>query len=362
MAPGQDIFGLPDPNAPEQEEFAFLDADKDVQAPAPEKTPEEPQAEPGTEVLDEAAQQAAEEVTETPEGETPQETVERLWANKYKTPDELEKGYRNLSDLQRRNANARRQAEEAASQYAARVTELENILQQAVPYVESALARQNAPAPQPGTQQPDDIWGDMPAEAAPQFDPVQVQRYIDNTVAQRLSAYQQQLKAESDARQALEEADDAVYSFYETHPEVEMRGPVDAQVTRMVQELHGAWQQRGYPGFDLGDPEMLEVAYEAVKNPELKQVLELHPEYTESEAGMKLARFEAGLVAGKPITTQTATVPASQVGQRPPAPVTEKAAGGGTPEGADRPLNEFEQAVLEYRQNKRGGLGGSVFG
>ena len=73
------------------------------------------------------------------------------------------------------------------------------------------------------------------------------------------------------------------------------------------------------------------------------------------------ARFEAALLRGEtPISMQTVQGPVSQVRQR--KPVTERASTGGTPEGADRPLNEFEQAVLEYRKTKKAGFGDSVFG
>lgn len=357
----RDTFGLPEPVPEGQEdEFAFLNADTD-QEPTPAES--ESQGEPGGEVLDQAAQEATQEpvAEEQPQAtETPAEVAERLWANKYKSPEELEKGYRNLSDLDRRRAQAQRVAEEQAAKAVARAQELETILRQAVPYVEAAMSQQTRVAPVQST----DPWteGEAP-QPQPQIDPRTLQAYIDNTVAQRLASYQGQIKAEMDAQAAFEEANGAVADFYENHPEVEMYGPVDGQITQVVQDLNQVWQRRGYTGFDIGDPDMLEVAYEAVKNPELKSVLELHPEYTETDAGMNIARFEAGLIRGDgSITQQTARVPASQVGQRVTPPVTESASTGGTPEGTNRPLNEFEQAVLDYRRNKKGGLGDSVFG
>jgi hypothetical protein len=111
----------------------------------------------------------------------------------------------------------------------------------------------------------------------------------------------------------------------------------------------------------------LEIAYEATKNPELRTVLELNPAYVDSDAGMQMARFQAALVRGEaPITqsvvqgTTSASPSTPATGQR--KPVTERASVGAAPATPDKPLDEFEQAVLEFKKNRTAGLSGSVFG
>jgi outer membrane biosynthesis protein TonB len=105
----------------------------DQPAPVEEAAPEQPKEEtPAVEVKEEAPaeQPVAEAPAETPAAEetpteTPEEQAERLLAGKYRSVEELEKGYRELRDLQRRTAERAKASDMERQSLAARSLQIQ---------------------------------------------------------------------------------------------------------------------------------------------------------------------------------------------------------------------------------------------
>ena len=126
-------------------------------------------------------------------------------------------------------------------------------------------------------------------------------------------------------------------------------------------DLEESWERMGVEDWRVGidNPDMLEIVYEAYKNPSLMTVLKKNPHLADDDEGMKLARFEAALLSGEtPITQQTRKVPASQVGQR--KPVVEKASIGATPP-PQGPLDDWEQIKRASRETRSDKVGSPFF-
>lgn len=342
MTVERDVFGLPTAAVEDNPEFAFL-ADNAEEKPEPEPTPE-PATEP-------AAEPAAEEPPPPdPEGDV-KATIEegkeaeqaRVYAGKYQNVEELEKGYKEIRDLQRRTAERAKAFEAQSETLTERARLLENTLRRAIPLLQQ-------PRPSEGYDQ-----GEQPG-----LTPQQITPLVDQIVSERFSQMQQGLQTQAVTDQAVREAERTIGDFYTRHPEVEVRGTLDNDITETINSLNEAWDRTG-TAVDITDADALDIAYEAAKRPALRQVLELQPEYIDSDAGMELARMQAAFLEGQPITQNSQAVPASQVGQTvgQRKPVTESASTGATPPNADKPLDEFDQAVLAYRQashaNRPGG-------
>lgn len=353
---GADVFGVePVEDKPEFSDFLnFGLEDAATETPAePEVTVEEPEAGPTPEPV-QATELAEPQTPETPEqAAQTQETQDAgtpaaLLAGKYKDAPALEKGYKELRDLQRRTANRAREAEDRASLIEQRAREMEATINRAIP-----LIRQ--------LQQQQQIDPDAPA---PVLTPQVLQPMVEAMVQQRVGQTEQAMRAQFEQTQAANAAQQSVQQFYAQHPEVEVRGEADSAIYDTIQELNENWSRRDGSTIDIRDPEALEVAYEASRDPELRTVLGMHPEYVDTDAGMALARLQANaLRGGQPApTTQTpAPVPAPVQQQAQRKPLVEKASTGATPP-TDRPLDEFEEAVRTLRKENQGGLAGSVFG
>lgn len=377
----RDAFGLQEPDLDKKEEFDFLTAgtsenpivvESEGQIPSRQRgtadsgesqfqVPEAGDASPMVKTpKDEFGLPSAQEpsVAPTPEEQASQEQVEQLIFGKYKSMEEAEKGYKEIVALQTKTAQARRAAERRADEAAAYQARLEASLQQALPIIQQANQQQ-----QPQVQQPDpNAWWEQG-----QLTPQQVQQMVDQQLAGRLDTLTQQAQAQAEQARTMQEAETAVMGFYEKHPEVVLEGELDGQITETILSLNEAWERGGQEPLDIGNPDSLEIAYEAARNPELRAVLEMNPVYVDSDAGMQLARFQAALIRGEaPITQQVVQGTTSQTPSTPATgqrrPVTERASVGAAPANADKPLDEFEQAVLEFQKNRTAGLAGSVFG
>jgi len=386
----RDQFGLQEPGLSQKQEFDFLTAgtaenpivvESDQQIPAVQRDPNAPaSSSPESEfqvpeagdanpmVQQDKDEFGLPEEKEAPEPQAPeasQEQVEQLIFGKYKSMEEAEKGYKEIVALQTRTAQARRMAERQASESSDYQARLEETLKQALPIIQQANAQQNQPPPQ---AQPD-YWSDpTPQAQVPQgpVTPQQIQQLVDQQLSSRLDGLQQQAQEKAQQTRSVQEAEASIMGFYEKHPEVTVEGELDGQITETIHSLNEAWQKGGQKPLNVGNPDSLEIAYEASRSPELRAVLEMNPVYVDSEAGMQLARFQAALVRGEqPITQQvvqgtTSAVPSTPAtGQR--RPVTERASVGASPAQSDKPLDEFEQAVSEFRRNRTAGLSGSVF-
>jgi len=388
----RDQFGLQDPNV--KEEFDFLTAgteenpivvEPEGQAPERQRDPEtgrflpaeqQPQAQEsqfqvppdgdaGPMVKEDndafglpaaGELQAPEPQEQIPTGE--QEQVEQLIFGKYKSMEEAEKGYKEIVALQTKTAQARRAAERKDSERAEYIERLEEQMRQALPLLQQAN--------QPPTPQEPQLGNEWFGEGGGNLTPQQIQQLVDKQLSTRLDTLTQQAQQQAEQQRTMQEAETAVMGFYEKHPEVSFEGELDGQITETILSLNDAWARGGQDPLDISNPDSLEIAYEATKNPELRGVLELNPAYIDTDAGMQMARFQAAIVKGEvPITqsvvqgttSQTPGTPAG--GQR--RPVTEKASVGAAPATSDKPLDEFEQAVLEFKKNRTAGLSGSAF-
>ncbi len=351
-----DAFGIPEVPVDEDPTLPWLQdpAPEPVAETPPESTEPEPAPEPA--VVPEPEPEA--------EVEAPEPAPEKLWANKYKDPEGLEKGYRELRDLQRRTAERANVYEERASQVEAQARQLEETLRKAMPILQQAqLAQMRAAQGQQAQPQYGPEYG-YEGQPQPAWSPEQLGPYVDQMVAQRMAAFQEQLAAEADARESLVLQEANVRAFFQNHPEVPMDSEMDSEITATIQDLNESWARLDGGSLDLTDMDSLELAYEATTRPALLEVLKLHPDYVDAgDTGKELARFQASILEGKAITQQSATIPASQVGQTvgQRKPVVESASQK-APIGPQEVLDEFDQAVLEYQKARKSGLAGSVFG
>ncbi len=354
-----DAFGIPEVPVETDPELPWL------QEPVAEETPAEtppdgtqPEPEPAPEVAPQEAPPA-----EEPPAETPSEEAAKLWANKYKDPEGLERGYRELRDLQRRTAERANATEARLSELETQARQYEDALRRAVPLIQQAQAAQLRQAQQAPAQ---GFWpqAEEGAPTTPQYSPEQIQLLVDQMVAERVGQAQQELTTRADAQESIRAAEATIMGFYQKHPEVEPQGEIDADITAAIQDLNEAWDQRDASSLDISDPDSLEIAYEVMKRPALLEILKLHPDYVDTDAGMELARFQASILEGNAITQQTAAVPASQVGQTvgQRKPVIESASQKAPAGSPDDQLDEFDKAVLEYQRARKSGLAGSVFG
>lgn len=317
-----------------------------------QESPPEPQAEPTPEPAPEVtevapvplAEPAAPEITaEEPPQEPTAEQV-KAWAGKYTSPEELEKGYRELRDLQRRTAERAKAHEQRSLEIESRARQLEDALRRAIPYVQQVTQR----AQQQQVQR-DPYSMDEPAPAPtvdPRYMAQMVQQQVDAQVQQRLNQYQA-VQAQQ-AMQAAEytEAASNFQRFFETHPEVEPNGPVDEDIAATILALNEAWAPTGSE-VDIASQSALEIAYEASQRPALRTVLELNPAYIDTDAGMTLARKLASELDG-------ITQPTPEGGRAPVAaprsntPVVER---GSSQAPVETPLDEYDQAVADYKKS-----------
>lgn len=307
--------------------------------PVAEVSPEEPLL-PNMPVVEEAAP-APEVAQEAPVGEKP-----KVWAGKYNSVDELEKGYRELRELQRRTAERANAFEQRGMEYEGRLAQLEDALRRAIPFVEAAQKRQSQPqapqdpysleAPQPQVQQ-----------ITPEMIMPLVQKQADIIVQQKLQEYRQQEELRMAKEVEFEEAKANFAHFFESHPEVEQGGTLDADIAATIQALNAAWGPQGSE-LDLTSSTALEIALEATQRPALRAVYEANPAYADSPELRELARNLASQVDG--ITQPEKAAPVQPL---PHTPVVERGSSQAPPPGT--PLDEFEEAVLAHRKENRRG-------
>lgn len=279
-----------------------------------------------------AAAQGEASVTDAAEGATQeelQEAAERLYANKYRTVEDLEKGYRERSDMWRRAMEARKAEEAERIRAEQQRAQYEQALRSAIPMLEQAAQREQqvrAWAEQYREQNgmyPEGYAPTAPAQGPPAgVSQTDVQRMLED----RLAAERAQMAADFQRQQEAAALERTVNEFYADHPEVEPYGALDTEITDAMAELNDspAWASVPNPDGSRGvlvdptDRGSLDVLYEAVQRPALLEVLKLRPDYFTSEAGLQFARRDAALLEGVPATTapQTATVPASRAGTR----------------------------------------------
>lgn len=361
------IFGAEGtPGAQPVEETPPEEGAPETSATPETPAPEAPQAAPGT----------TPEAPEVPEGqaegqEEPESPEDYRWAGKYLSPQELEKGYRHLNDQWRRTSERARAAEDYAVEQESRVQQLESSLQRVLPYLQEISRRatpQAAPqaAPQPTrfyNEQGEPVVVPQPQTGQSGMTPQQIAALTEQIVAERLQTSQAAMQQQADQRAEYNEAEAAITGFYEAHPEVETNSDADRDIVSTMRALDEAWANRDGGTVDVSSPESLEIVYEASRRPALREVLALNPQFFDSDTGMDLARMQASVLEGQPVTQATRQVPASRVGstvgQR--KPVVERASTGSPQADADKPLDPFEEGVVAYRREQQGRGGESLF-
>jgi hypothetical protein len=327
----------------------------DAETTAPEATEpvEQPVSDPA---LAPSVGQVSQPV-ETPEsgGAETSAPEPKLWAGKYQTPEALEQGYRERSEMHRRAAERASQFEAQQQAIAQKAQEMEKALRRAVPFIQDLQRENQALKQRPQLDQFGNVV-ETPQATVPPVDPRQVEQYVNTRTQAEVSRLRQELEAQMQEQSQLEARKVSIMKFYEDHPEVEIRGPIDSDIRETLQDFSDAW---GDWEPDVANPEVLEIAYEASKDPALRAVLRKNPQFIDDEDGMKLARFEAAILRGEPITQTVSQVPASVVGTR--KPVVEKASTTSPSPSSNAPLDPWEEAVKEYRKSEKSSFGDSVF-
>lgn len=283
-------------------------------------------------------------------GETPPESQpsepEKLYLGKYRTPEDLEAGYKNI---QRQEAKAR----ERAAALEDRSFQLEQALRQ----VAQHLMAQEATVPDAQGQQ--------------RVDPRMLQGLVDQRVQQQATQAQaQQLKVQVNSE---------VEAFRQAYPEVQDGTPLDDDMSQVIYEFQET--EDGNLDHDLFpvNRDNLEIAYVLAKNPPLYQKVLEHdlkpsednlrlaaeclgnprldkiflaePHLLETEAGVELAKERASLpdiVA----TAQAAARPNAEAARR--AAFVETGGTGAPVQGApgNRPVDPMDEAVAAYQRHR----------
>lgn len=291
---------------------------------------------------------------EAPE-EAPQEAPEpRVWAGKYKDADALEKGYRELRDLQRRTAERSKAYEQRAMEIEFQARQMEDAVRRATEQVRQIQEQERQRLAQVPPQILYDEYGNpipVPVQQPqPQWTPEQVQPYVESLVEQRLAAQARAMQANMIKQQDYDRAANAQATFFQRHPEVEKDSQTDEDIASTILALNDAWASLDGSKVDIRSDEVLDIAYEASQRPALRAVLEKNPAYIDDENGMIQARALASQIDGQ---TQVPSQP-TRMTPRENTPVLER---GSSPAPAQQsPLDEFDQAVAEYRNvNKQRG-------
>jgi hypothetical protein len=280
-------FGIPNEDEPGPADDIFskdLGA-ADADSPAPDQPTETP--DPALDQQPETTTVEAEATETLPSGEGGQEAVspadpiegteatpeEVLLAGKYKSVDDLEKGYRESS----------REAQQIRAQLVAAQREYVALQEAAQAYVASQ-AQQQQQAPAAPTTTPDlsdaelaQMGIDRPTYqvlkplverlVSSQVDPIRAQ---NEQLAQSTQLTQQQFeaqRAQAEQQAAYANVQQSLQGFYANHPEYAAGTDGNAQLGELISEWNAAWtgDPTGQaPGsFDVSDPGGLEIAAEA---------------------------------------------------------------------------------------------------
>lgn len=249
-----------------------------------------------------------------PDANAAAEAEARLWANKFQSPEDLERGYNESREMWRRANEARKAEAQERMLLQERYAALYRQLEQATPVLQLAAEREKAfQAFAENYRQQTGEYPEGYTPPAPQSapGPVDVEQIVDQRLAQERAAWEAQMAQ----RQEYQQLETAVMGFFQDHPEIEPGGALDTEITDAMEVLNESWDRYGIE-VDPSDRGSLEIVYEASKDAALLEVLRLNPQYFESEYGMELARRDAAVISGKvPAITepQTTRVPASQV-------------------------------------------------
>lgn len=312
----------------EQDLFGDLAPDQ-----APDETPEEPVAEPEVESPTEAPEPSAEEPSTPEEGAAPDVVVEGgepepAAEPSSEAPDPLQEAIKRAEIAEKRFADLRRQEMASLESERARRELAEQTLASKIAEMQQAKLSPEKMA-------------ELVKRAEEQgLDPQTVGLFSDitsQTVDARTHAYQELLQANAQAeQQVIQERQQAAERALVAEWSESKEGLTIEQQTGMKRFLHDIAvseyvDQLGNPlpadlpfetkeatglarTFEPVSTDMLDIAYEAVTNPALGEVLRALPDLYESEDGMKLARSLASRVPTA--TTQPAPPSPSDVDAR----------------------------------------------
>lgn len=305
--------------------------------PNNDEEPEAPPAEPLPPEEEEPEAPAAEE-PEQPEAEQA-----RLYANKYRSPEELERAYLEVTTGFTRVAQENAQARQAQEQMQAQLQAQQEQLQQVAEFLQAQMAEQD------------------PEFAEELQRRMEMQQQIDQQVEQRLAPLQQQMQQQDpEAVAAVGQMQAAAADFYRRHTEVAQGSAEDVAMTQGIVQMMNA----GVP-IDLRNPEHLDLALEASQNDALAAELMMAPQALQVQGGVARLRQRAGA------TIQASEASPTDNGTRAKAPVRQKVEGfvetgtGGAPQSGapGRKPDEFDEAWEWYQgRSARGPLFGAKTG
>lgn len=360
----EDAFGLPtEPieNAPEFASEEPQTGDTEQAAPEPQEEEnlypgrdERPRGPDGRFLPKEPAE-PTQPLAEKPEGlEQASEEAKKAWAGKYQTPEAMEKGYRELRDLQRRTAERAKAYEQRAAEVEFQARQMADQVARAREFVANLQAQQQQQVQQQQVYY--DNEGNPVYLPQPGLSQEQVQQMVDAQLQERLALEAQARQEQAWRQERYNEAKSAQERFFEAHPDVERNGDVDEDIASTILAFNEAWTAIDGSTFNLGSEESLAIAYEASKRPALRLVLEKNPSLMDDDYSMTLAYALAEQVENRQQASnpQMATVPTGRMTARPNTPFAERGSSPAQPQAS--PLDEFDQAVADYRgRNKARG-------
>jgi hypothetical protein len=268
-----------------------MDSENTETPEAPQvETPEAPEAEP-------EQTETQEPVAEEPEAEA--------------SPDE-EPEAEGEGDEEPTDPNAPRQEQKHRRKggYQRRIERLEMQLEERDAFIRQQLAASQQPAQQPG------------APAKEQTPEEKLAGYVDNLVAQRMSAAREQERQVAAARE-LQEKERAAQAKYEDYPDAVRKFASSGATPAHLQAI-------------LTSSDSPEIMYTIAKDPEaLRRFASLPP----AQAYLEVGRLEAKL------TSSTATPAKPKSAIRPPAPPTSVGGKAATRSLDDLPFSEWKKAL-----------------
>lgn len=358
----EDVFGLPDEPIENAPEFASEEpqaGDTEQAAPEPQKEEnlypgrdERPRGPDGRFLPKEP--EPTQPLAEKPEGlEEASQEAKKAWAGKYQSPEAMEKGYRELRDLQRRTAERAKAYEQRVAEVEFQARQMEQAVKQATDFVRN-LQNQQQQQQQPVLY---DNEGNPVYTPPPGLNPEQVQQMVDAQLQERLALEAQSRQEQEWQREKYLEAKAAQARFFETHPGVEKNGDTDEDIASTILAFNEAWTAIDGSTFNLGSEESLAIAYEASQRPALRAVLEKQPALMDDDDGMTLAYALAEQIEQRQ-NPQMASVPTGRMTAQPNTPFAERGSSPAQPQAS--PLDEFDQAVADYRSRNKA-RGSEVF-
>jgi hypothetical protein len=255
---------------------------------------------------------------------------EQLLAGRFKDITELEKAYKEAQGWGTRQQQQLLAQQQEMLALRRQSEETQKLLGELVPYFQQQVVAEDP-------------------EAAERMALLQE---LQPLIQQQVEPMRQQLAAE----QAKVQAERIVAEFRQKHPDVPAGGREDFEVAQVVQELN----------LVHSDPEALDIAYEAWKDPSLRTVLRANPALIDTDEGMTYARAQAralfGSSGGGAATSSQATP-----GMTPSQPARQafvETGGTGTPASAapgKRSGDEFDEAFDAWAAEKKSPLFGGLF-